>query len=109
MKDKVIDGAICCLTIRRRADDVCKECPYRDEMNCKDSLLADLRAEKSTIGIRQTATGIEFISTGDAKKGEERGILLGRATMYEEIKRAVIQRGIMNDELRRIFLATRID
>ena len=62
-----------------------------------------LKKQKSLLGIQQTADSITFISTGDAQKGEERGFLLGKSAMHEWIKKELIHRGLMTDEIRAVF------
>ena len=83
-REKVIKGLEC------HAEVNCVECPYRDGWRtCPfgETLLADalalLKEQESLLGIKQTAEGIMFLSTGTAQQGEERGILLGKSLMHE--------------------------
>lgn len=68
-----------------------------------DNAIALLKEQKSLLGIQQTADRITFISTGDAQKGEERGILLGKAFMHEWLKKELIHQNLMTDEIRTVF------
>lgn len=58
------------------------------------------RAEESTLGVVQTANSITFTAAGDAKQGQERGLLLGKMQMYEAISRELILRKLMTKEVR---------
>ena len=68
-----------------------------------DNAIELLEEQKSLLGIQQTADSITFISTGDAQQGEERGILLGKAFMHEWLKKELIHRNLMTDEIRTVF------
>lgn len=57
----------------------------------------------SLLGIQQTADSITFLSTGTAKQGEERGLLLGKAFMYEWLEKELFRRGLLTDEIRTVF------
>jgi hypothetical protein len=63
---------------------------------------------KSLLGIHQTADGITFISTGTAQQGEERGIMLGKSYMHDWLKKELIHRGLITDEIRDVFRSAEI-
>ena len=104
--EKVIKGLECCSnTGKGRCES--SDCPYWiDSICCIDEMQSDalelLKELSSTIGIVQTATSLTFTATGDAKKGEERGLLLGKAEMYETISQALVRRGLMTKEVREV-------
>ena len=90
--------------------------PYaRDLSNVtvKSGLFLDalelLKKMKSTIGMKIDANGMVFTATGDAQKGEERGLALGQAMMREKIEREIIRRGLMSDSIREVFKTVSID
>lgn len=62
----------------------------------------------SLLGIHQTADSITFVSTGTAQQGEERGIMLGKSYMHEWLKKELIHRGFMTDEIRDVFRSAEI-
>ena len=68
----------------------------------KDAL-ALLKEQESLLGIQQTADSITFISTGTAKQGEERGILLGKSLMHEWIYKELLRKGLLTDDIRSVF------
>lgn len=84
----------------------CDDCTYENDGWCMTRVLADalelLKKSSSTLGITQTATSLIFTATGDAKQGEERGVLLGKAVMYETISQALVRRGLMTKEIREV-------
>ena len=61
-----------------------------------------LKEQESTLGIRQTVDGITFISTGTAKQGEERGLVLGKALMREWLEKELLYRGLLTDDIRTV-------
>lgn len=91
--------------------DRCGECPYyevADEpFQCRDALLMDamelLKEQENWLGIHQTVDGITFISSGTAKQGEDRGLMLGKAYMHEWLQKELLYRGLLTDEIRKVF------
>lgn len=61
------------------------------------------KEQESLLGIQQTADSITFISTGTAKQGEERGIVLGQARMHEWLEKELLYRGLLTDAIRAVF------
>lgn len=59
--------------------------------------------QESLLGFHQTVDGITFISTGTAQQGEERGIMLGKLCMHDWLKKELIHRGLITDEIRDVF------
>ena len=88
----------------------CKECPYAKDgsgwydckSNCAKDALELLKEQQSTLGIVQTANSITFTSTGDAKKGEERGLMLGKEYMREHIEKELLYKHLLTDEIRKV-------
>ena len=68
----------------------------------KDIAISLLEEQESLLGIQQTADGITFISTGTAKQGEERGILLGKLLMNEWIYKELLYKGLLTDDIRSV-------
>lgn len=64
--------------------------------------------QESLLGIHQTADSITFISTGTAQQGEERGIMLGKSYMHDWLKKELIHRGLITDEIRDVFRSAKI-
>ena len=64
--------------------------------------------QESLLGIHQTADSITFISTATAQQGEERGIMLGKSYMHDWLKKELIHRGLMTDEIRDVFRRAKI-
>ena len=62
-----------------------------------------LKEQGNLFGIQQTADSITFISTGTAQQGEERGIMLGKSWMHEWLKKELLHRGLLTDEIRSVF------
>ena len=62
-----------------------------------------LKEHEGLLGIQQTADGITFISTGTAKQGEDRGFLLGKKYMHEWLKKELLYRGLLTDDVRSVF------
>ena len=58
--------------------------------------------ENSTLGIKITADSITFTAKGDAEKGEQRGIMLGKAIMYEHIEKELLYENLLTDEVRTV-------
>jgi hypothetical protein len=63
----------------------------------------ELKEQEGLLGIQQTADSIAFISTGTAKQGEDRGIMLGKSWMHEWLKKELLHRGLLTDEIRSVF------
>jgi len=68
-----------------------------------DAAIALLKKQDSLLGIQQTADRITFISTGTARQGEERGLLLGKAFMHEWIYKELLHKDLLTDEIRFVF------
>ena len=86
----------------------CETCPYNDDCHgCatawKADALALLKEQGNLLGMKQTATGITFLSTGTAQQGEERGILLGKSLMHEWIYKELLRKGLLTDDIRSVF------
>ena len=56
--------------------------------------------EESTLGMKITADGITFTAKGDAKIAEHRGIMLGKAIMYEHIEKELLYSNLLTEEIR---------
>ena len=69
--------------------------------------LALLKEQENWLGIHQTTDGITFISSGTAKQGEDRGIMLGKAYMHEWLQKELLHRGLLTDEIRKVFTDAR--
>ena len=102
--DNVLKALHCCSS---SFDLKCDFCTYYGTEDCEAQLKRDakqlLEESQSAIGFVQTADSISFISTGDAQKGEERGMALGKLMMYEWIKKEISKRGLMTHELQSVF------
>lgn len=68
-----------------------------------EAILSELKEPSDLLGIRQTADGITFFSTGSAKQGEERGLLLGKLIMHEWLEKELLYRGLLTDDIRSVF------
>ena len=68
-----------------------------------EEILSLLKEHDSLLGVQQTADGITFISTGTARQGEERGMLLGKAFMHEWIYKELLHKGLLTDDIRSVF------
>ena len=104
-REKVIKGLEHCVS-----EGDCRGCPYFKEIldskiicPCRADALAVLEEQDSLLGIQQTVDGITFLSTGTAKQGEERGLMLGKLTMHELLKKELLYRGLLTDEIRAVF------
>ena len=103
---KLIKGLNYCIHSDARD---CPSCPYWDEenLNCVDILhmdaLAILKEQEGLLGIQQTADSITFVSTGTAQQGESRGLLLGKLAMHEWLKKELLYRGLLTDDIRAVF------
>lgn len=73
------------------------------EYTAVEDLLAVLKEQEGLLGIQQTADSITFVSTGNAQQGEERGIILGKAYMHEWLKKELLYRGLLTDDIRAVF------
>ena len=56
----------------------------------------------STLGMQITAESITFTASGDAKRGEERGLLLGMGIMHERIEKGLLYEHLLTDEVRAV-------
>ena len=56
--------------------------------------------EESTLGMKITADGITFTAKGDAKMGEQRGVFLGKAFMYDYIEKELLHENLLTEEIR---------
>ena len=72
------------------------------ERACRDAI-ALLKEQENLLGIQQTADSITFISTGTAQQGEERGMMLGKNMMHEWLKKELLHRGLLTNEIRSVF------
>lgn len=106
-REKVIKAYECC---KNSYDRICEKCPYEKDC-CHDGIpmfvikkmVALLKEQDNLLGMQQTANGITFLSTGTAKQGEERGILLGKSLMHEWIYKELLHKGLLTDDIRSIF------
>lgn len=104
-KEKVIKGLECC------KETCAEDCPYWNgsitDCSCMINLHADafalFKEYENLLGIHQTTDGITFISSGTAKQGEDRGIMLGKAYMHEWLQKELLYRCLMTDEIRKVF------
>lgn len=112
-KDKIIKALTIC-TRPKSSGCVYEtvECPY-ESCGCRIQMEADalqlIRQMDSKLKMKCTADGITFTSTGDAKQGEERGLMLGKAYMKEQIEKALLYNGLLTKEIREIFNLIPID
>lgn len=81
---------------------------YKGIMKYIDDALAIMKEQESILGIHQTVDGITFISTGTAQQGEERGIMLGKSYMHDWLKKELIHRGLITDEIKDVFRSAKI-
>ena len=87
-----------------------EECPYLDKsggsLTCcekgADDALALLREQDSTLGMHIHTDGIDFVATGDAKQGEDRGYVLGKATMYDHIEKELLYADLLTDDVKAV-------
>ena len=68
-----------------------------------DDALKLLKEQEGLLGIQQTADSITFVSTGTAQQGESRGLLLGKLAMHEWLKKELLYRGLLTDDIRAVF------
>ena len=102
-RKKVINAIECCID-----GCLCAECDYEGIEGCWNKVLltdalALLKEQEGLLGIQQTADSITFISTGTAQQGENRGLLLGKAAMHEWLKKELLYRGLLTDDIRAVF------
>jgi len=106
-KKKPMKGITCCgdCVYYRLRKHKCKRCnciksgpgnPFYDDCPLPDVI------PDSTLGIVQTIDSISFIATGDAKKGQERGELLGKGIMYEHIEKELLYKGLLTEDVRNV-------
>ena len=69
----------------------------------REDALDLLKEHDGLLGIQQTADGITFLSTGTAQQGEERGLMLGKSMMHEWLKKELLYRGLLTDEIQAVF------
>lgn len=62
-----------------------------------------MKEQESWLGIQHTADSITFISTGTAQQGEARGLLLGKLAMHEWLKKELLYRGLLTNDIRAVF------
>lgn len=62
-----------------------------------------LKEQEGLLGIQQTADSIMFVSAGTAQQGEARGLLLGKMAMHEWLKKELLYRGLLTDDIRAVF------
>ena len=68
-----------------------------------DETLTLLKEPKtSTLGMKITADGITFMAEADAKTGEQRGLMLGKAIMHEHIEKELLYEKLLTDEVRAV-------
>jgi len=100
-REKVIKG------LESQLDDLSKYADADEVLtltqNQAKDILSLLKERESLLGIQQTVDSITFVSTGDAKRGEDRGLLLGKAFMHEWIQKELLHRGLLTDEIREVF------
>ena len=105
-KDKVIKAlTICTQPGSRGCFYETGECPY-ESGGCRIQMETDalqlIKEMDSTLGMKCTVDGITFTSTGEAKQGEERGSVLGKAYMKDQIEKALLYNGLLTKEIREI-------
>ena len=85
----------------------CLGCPYELTHGCQLILchdaLALIKEQEGLLGIQQTADSITFVSAGTAQQGEARGLLLGKLAMHEWLKKELLYRGLLTDDIRAVF------
>lgn len=72
-------------------------------------MLKKRKKPDGTLGIIQTADSLTFTAKGDAKKGEDRGILLGKAYMRDRIEKTLLYRGLLTPEIREVIQQIPVD
>lgn len=101
-REKVINGLNCCC---HTDGSNCAKCPYDNaDEDCTALMSMDvlelLKEQDNWLGIHQTLDGITFISSGTAKQGEKRGVMLGKALIYERIEKELLYRGLLTNDIR---------
>ena len=82
----------------------CKlECLVQKYDELKEQYDALLKGQEGLLGIQQTVDSITFVSTGTAQQGEARGLLLGKMAMHEWLKKELLYRGLLTDDIRAVF------
>lgn len=76
----------------------CIICPHCD--NCDVDENGSLKEQDGFLGVQQTADGIKFISSGTVAQGEKRGIMLGKALIYDRLEKELLYRGLLTDDIR---------
>ncbi len=79
----------------------CVICPHCENCDVDENGL--LKEQEGLLGIQQTADSITFVSTGNAQQGEARGLLLGKLAMHELLKKELLYRGLLTDDIREVF------
>lgn len=72
-------------------------------------MLKKRKKPEGTLGIIQTADSLTFTAAGDAKKGEDRGIMLGKAYMRDRIEKTLLYRGLLTPEIREVIQQIPVD
>lgn len=72
-------------------------------------MLKKRKKPEGTLGIIQTADSLTFTAAGDAKKGEDRGIMFGKAYMRERIEKTLLYRGLLTPEIREAIQSIPVD
>ena len=73
-----------------------------DALKVIESQQAENERMKSTLGTVITANSITLTATGDAKQGEKRGLVFGKSYMKEHIKKELLYKHLLTDEIREI-------
>ena len=109
-REKVIKGLEVCRDQNNppgyRFTSCVDDCPYNGNgcaRKLKEDALALLKEQDGLLGIQQTADSITFVSTGTAQQGESRGLLLGKSAMHEWLKKELLYRGLLTDDIRAVF------
>ena len=69
-----------------------------------DETLAMLKdQEVSTLGMKITTDGFTFTAEGDAKIGEQRGTMLGKIYMYDQIAKELLHANLWTEEIKKVF------
>jgi len=63
-------------------------------------ILLLLKEQESILGINIDTEGIRLTATGDEKKGEELGLMMGKAIMLERIERGLLLNGLLSEEIK---------
>ena len=69
----------------------------------RDAIALLKEHESSTLGMKITADGITFTAEGDAKIGEQRGTMLGKIYMYDQIAKELLHANLWTEEIKKVF------